>query len=351
MAKPIVLTDNIMNNYKLPLIFILSTFFVLLNTAHSKATMVEVANAQEIPKQEFINAVGTLLPYERVIIRPELSGKITKINFEEGAIIDKGEEIIKFDDRLAQAKLKNAEANFLNAEQNVKRLEASRGSASAQQLDAAKTAKLQAEAELEMAQIEVDHTILKAPFKGRMGLSNQDVGSYVQSGSDLTTIVNTEKLKLEFNLPERLAHTVEVEQPLQFSVDNFPKKRFTAEVYALSPEIEQEGRSLIVRALYDNQDSGLLPGMFTRISLEIPLGYNVVIVPEEAVFSSEGKQYVYKVISDNDQHIAKLTEVILGERSSYAVEILHGLKNGDQVVKVGQARIRDGSVIEPIHPK
>lgn len=351
MAKPIVFTDPIMNNDKLALLFILSTSFALTNIAHSKATLVEVANVQEIPKQEYINAVGTLLPYERVIIRPELSGKITAINFNEGAIVDQNSELIKFDDRLAQAKLKNAQANFLNAKQNVKRLEASQGSASAQQLDAAKTTQLQTEAELEMAQIEVDHTILQAPFKGRMGLSNQYIGSYVQAGNDLTTIVNTEKLKLEFNLPERLAHTIEIEQPLQFSVDNFPKKRFTAEIYALSPEIEQEGRSLIVRALYDNQDSGLLPGMFTRISLEIPLGYNVIIVPEEAVFSSEGKQYVYKIIHENNEFIAQLTEVILGERSTYSVEILHGLKDGDQVVKVGQARIRDGSIINPIDPK
>ncbi|MGL4675412.1 MAG: efflux RND transporter periplasmic adaptor subunit, partial [Wohlfahrtiimonas sp.] len=234
-----------MNYYKIPLLFTLLTSLSIANISYSKTVSVEVADTQETAKQEYIHAVGTLLPFERVILRPELSGKITSVNFEEGSLVDQGQELIKFDDRLANAKLKNAKANLSNAEQNVKRLEASRGSATAQQVDAAKTAKLQAEAELEMAQIEVDHTTLTAPFKGRMGLINQYAGSYIQIGSDLTTIVNTEKLKLEFNLPERLAHTVELEQPLQFSVDNFPKKKFTAEIYALSPEIEQEGRSLI----------------------------------------------------------------------------------------------------------
>lgn len=340
-----------MNNYKIPLLFTLLTSLSLSSIAYSKSISVEVADTQETSKQEYIHAVGTLLPFERVILRPELSGKITAVNFEEGSLVEQGQALIKFDDRLVNAKLKNAQANLSNAEQNVKRLEASRGSATAQQIDAARTAKLQAEAELEMAQIEVDHTTLTAPFKGKMGLINQYAGSYIQTGSDLTTIVNTEKLKLEFNLPERLAHTVELEQPLQFSVDNFPKKKFTAEIYALSPEIEQEGRSLIVRAIYDNQDQSLLPGMFARISLEIPLGYNVIIVPEEAIFSSEGKQYVYRVVKEGDEYIAKLTEVILGERSSYAVEVIHGLKNGDQVVKVGQARIHDGSVINPVEPK
>lgn len=340
-----------MNNYKLPLLFTLLTTLSFSTMAHSKSISVEVTDTQETPKQEYIHAAGTLLPYERVVLRPELSGKITAINFEEGAVVEKNQALIKFDDRLANAKLKNAEANLSNAEQNVKRLEASKGSATAQQVDAARTSQLQAEAELEMARIEVDHTTLTAPFKGKMGLINQYAGSYIQMGSDLTTIVNTEKLKLEFNLPERLAHTVELGQPLQFSVDNFPKKKFTAEIYALSPEIEQEGRSLIVRAIYDNHDQGLLSGMFARISLEIPLGYNVIIVPEEAIFSSEGKQYVYRVVQENDQYTAKLTEVILGERSSYAVEIIHGLKNGDRVVKVGQARIHDGAKINPIEPK
>lgn len=343
-----------MTNYKFPLLLALLSSLSLTTFAHSqtiKITNVEVTDTQEIPKQEYINAVGTLMPFERVIIRPEMAGKIVEVNFKEGALVNKDQELIKFDNKLANAKLKNASANLINAEQNVKRLEASKGSATAQQLDAAKTAELQAEADLEMAQVEVDRTVLKAPFNGRMGLINQFVGSYIQTGNDLTTIVNTEKLKLEFNLPERLAHTVKVNQPLQFSVDNFPKKKFTAEIYALSPEIEQEGRSLTVRALYENQDDALLPGMFARISLEIPLGYNVIIVPEEAIFSSEGKQYVYKVITEGDKNMAKLTEVILGERSSYAVEVIHGLKNGDRVVKVGQARIHDGALINPVEPK
>lgn len=340
-----------MTNYKKSLFFTLLATCSLLTFTYSKTINVEVANTQEIPKQEYINAVGTLLPFERVIIRPELSGKIIEVNFQEGSLVEKGSELIKFDARLADAKLKNAQANLINAEQNAKRIEASKGSATAQQLDAAKTSELQAEAELEIAQVERDHTILTAPFSGRMGLINQYVGSYIQTGSDLTTIVNTEKLKLEFNLPERLAHTVSIQQPLQFSIDNFPKKKFTAEIYALSPEIEQEGRSLIVRALYDNQDQGLLPGMFARISLVIPLGYNVIIVPEEAIFSSEGKQYVYRVVKNDNQYTAQLTEVIIGERLSFAVEVLNGLTDSDQVVTAGQSRIRNGSIIHPIEPK
>lgn len=340
-----------MKNYKLSILFATLISLSSLSLGQGKAISVEVENTEEIPKIENIYAVGTLLPYERVIIRPEMSGKIIEVDFKEGSLVKKNQVLIKFDARLAEAKHKNATANLQNAKLNVQRLEASKGSASAQQLDSARTAKLQAEAELEMAVVEVDRTILKAPFKGRMGLINQFVGSYIQNGSDLTTIVNTEKLKLEFNLPERLAHTVKVDQPLQFSVDNFPKKKFTAEIYALSPEIEQEGRSLTVRALYENQDDALLPGMFSRISLEIPLGYNVIIVPEEAVFSSEGKQYVYKVVEKDGQFSAKLTEIVLGDRSSYAVEVIHGLKNGDRIVKVGQARLRDGSVINPVDPK
>lgn len=339
-----------MKNYKLPLLLIilLSNF---LHTVSAKVISVEVTKTEEIPKQEFIHAVGTLLPFEWVVIRPEISGKIVAVDFKEGTLVTKNQVLIKFDARMAEAKLKNSQANLMNAQQTVKRIEASKGSASAQQLDTARTSELQAEADIEMAEVELDRTILRAPFNGRMGLINQFVGSYVQAGSDLTTIVNTEKLKLEFNLPERLAHTVRVGQPLQFSVDNFPKKKFTAEIYALSPQIEQEGRSLTVRALYDNQDDALLPGMFSRISLEIPLGYNVIIVPEEAIFSAEGKQFVYKVVKENNQYIAKLTEVTLGERLSYAVEVIHGLQNGDHIVKVGQARLHDGSVINPVQPK
>lgn len=328
------------------LIFIPSTIYA------NKTVSVEIAPTQEEEKVESVNAIGTLLPYESIVIRPEVSGKIETIGFEEGQTVEKSQILITFDHRTQEAKVKNAQANFVNAKQIMERLKAAKGSSSAQQLDAAEANLLKAEAELEMAQVELDRMTIKAPFSGRIGLRNFDVGSYVQTGIDLVNLMNIDRLKLEFNLPEYLAHTIAVGQPVQFIVDNYPKKIFAGDVYALSPEIEKEGRSLVVRALYDNQDHVLLPGMFARISLRIPLGYNVIMIPEEALFSSEGKQFVYKVIqNENGELIAKLTEVMIGDRNSFSVEIIRGLEKGDIVVKAGQARISDGSLIKDVNQK
>lgn len=342
-------------------------FFLLGGVAEAQSaprkgvriTEVELAEAKSEAKIEEIYAVGVLYPRQSVIIRPEIAGRVTEIGFKEGEPVEQGEVLLKLDASIAQADFNEAKAKEELAQQNVNRLSAARGGATAQALDIAKAELKQATARREVASATLNKMTLTAPFAGVAGLKKVEVGDYIQAGAEVVSLSNINQLKLEFSIPERVAHVAKVGQQVKFSVDNFPNRDFNAEVYAVSPEIEQRGRSLLIRAEFNNEDQTLISGSFARLNLLIPLDFEVVIIPEEAIFASEGKQFVYRAILDSEQsesldepiYRAELTEVELGERSAFNVEILSGLKGGDIIVKAGQVRINEGSLLREYDPK
>lgn len=318
--------------------------------AHAKVTDVELSEVVLQDKFEEIYAVGILHPYQEVVIRPEASGRIVNIAFKEGEMVEEGELLLALDSGIEAAELKERSAKRVLAKQNLDRLLAARGGSTAQARDMAQAEYEQAEANEAIAKTRYDRRFIHAPFAGTMGLKNVELGDYVQAGADIVRLLNIEQLRLEFNIPERVAHVVETEQNVNFTVDNFPNKLFTAEVYAVSPEIEQKGRSLTVLARFHNEDQSLIAGTFARLNLLVPLNYKVVIIPEESIFASEGSQFVYRAnpIAGENYFESELVPVEIGQRSAFSVEILSGLGADDIVVKAGQVRINNESHIADV---
>ncbi len=314
----------------------------------AKVTDVELAEVVLQDKFEEIYAVGILYPYQEVIIRPEASGRIMEIAFKEGEEVKAGDLLFALDSSIEAAELQESSAKRVLAKQNLDRMLAAQGGSTAQARDVAQAEYAQAVANEAIARAKYERRFIHAPFAGTMGLKKVELGDYVQSGADLVRLLNIDQLRLEFNIPERVAHVAEQGQNVTFTVDNFPNKRFTAEVYAVSPEIEQKGRSLSVLAKFHNEDQSLIAGSFARLNLLIPLNYQVIIIPEESIFASEGAQFVYRAVENaqGDGFIAELTPVEIGQRSTFNVEILSGLNPDDIVVKAGQVRIKDQSEIQ-----
>ncbi len=322
------------------------SFFPVVS--YSKVTDVELSEVIMQDKFEEVYAVGILHPYQEVIIRPETAGRITKIAFKEGELVDEGELLIALDSSIEAAELKDAKARQSLAKQNLDRLMAAKGGSTAQARDIAQAEYEQAAASAAIAQARYDRRFLYAPFAGTIGLKNVELGDYIQAGSDIVRLLNIDQLRLEFNIPERVAHVAEVGQKVSFTVDNFPNTLYTAEVYAVSPEIEQKGRSLTVLARFHNEDQSLIAGTFARLNLLVPLNYQVAIIPEESIFASEGAQFVYRANAKPELNIfeAELVPVEIGQRSAFSVEVLSGLNDQDIVVKAGQIRIKDKSPIK-----
>lgn len=318
--------------------------------AIAKVTDVELSEVILQDKFEEIYAVGILHPYQEVIVRPEASGRIVKIAFEEGGSVEEGDLLLALDSSIEAAELRETSARRILAKQNLDRLLAAKGGSTAQARDIAQAEYEQAVANEAIAQAKYDRRFIYAPFAGTIGLKNVELGDYVQAGADIVRLLNIDQLRLEFNIPERVAHVVETGQNVNFTIDNYPNKLFTAEVYAVSPEIEQKGRSLTVLARFHNEDQSLIAGSFARLNLLVPLNYKVIIIPEESIFASEGSQFVFRAKPSNEEDIfeVELVPVEIGQRSTFNVEVLSGLNADDIVVKAGQVRIKAGDSVRDV---
>lgn len=282
--------------------------------------------------------VGSLLANESTVIRPEIDGRIVRLDLTEGGIARKGDLLVKLDDDSRQAELAKAEANLALSRRNFERADElyRRQNLPASSRDEA-LAKLRAdEASLRIAQVALQKTELRAPFDGMLGLRQASVGDYVQPGAAIVGLDDVDPIKVDFRVPEVFAHRLKVGQAIQLSVDAVPGKTFTGEVYAIDPQVDVNGRSVLLRARVPNTDGPLRPGMFARVTLILDERADALVVPEEALIPQGQSHIVFKVV---DGKVAP-QPVTIGIRRKGVVEITSGLSEGDTVITAGQIKVR-----------
>jgi membrane fusion protein (multidrug efflux system) len=295
-------------------------------------------------------AVGTLRSRQSVVVRPEVSGRITQLNFRDGDRVRRGQLLVQLDDQLPMAQYKQAEAELSIARTNHKRnQELVEQKFIAQRAVDESAANLQvAQAKLALAQATLARLKILAPFDGVAGIRNISVGDYLKDGADIVNIEDLDAVYVDFRLPERFQAKVRPGQTALVDLDALPGKRFTALVQAVDPLVDANGRSVGVRGCIDNRQLLLRPGMFARVTPVFSVRDDARVIPEEAIVPQGGRQFVYKLVDgpDQDTRIARRTEVQVGVRQPGRVEITAGLQPGDLVVTAGQQRIqRDGMAV------
>lgn len=321
--------------------------------ATAKAVPVEVARVVAQRLLDDAQAVGTLRSRQSVILRPEVSGRVVKIAFEEGARVRKGQLLVQLDDTLQKAELIQAQAQLSIARANLRRNEelvAERFVA--QRVLDESAANLQvAIAQVALAEARLARMKLQAPFDGLVGLSNIALGDYVKDGADLVNIEDTSALTVDFQLTERYQSRINAGQAVQVRLDARPGELYEARVLAVDPLIDAAGRSLAVRAVMPPSPQGeLRPGMFARVTVVLSVNDAALMIPEEAVVPQGGRQWVVKLEREGQGDAARLVSrrvpVVLGARRGAQVEVLEGLGVGDRIVLAGQQRLqRDGTVV------
>ena len=311
----------------------------------TRATPVEVAQAELIPFAKGLTAVGSLKSDESVMLRAEQTGRIAEINFKEGQPVVKDQLLFKLDDAVARAELEQARASLAIAQgrQNRAKQLFSEGFVSKEARDDASNSLKVQQAAVDLAQAKLEKMRINAPFDGVIGLRSVSIGEYVSPGLDLAPLESIQKLKVGVRLPELYVAQVKTGQQLEIRVDALPNQRFRGDVFAISPLVEAGGRSVLVRAAVDNQAGHLRPGMFARVQL-LTQDAPALVVPESALSPSGQNQYVYRVINDRAEQV----EVTTGERHSGLVEIRTGLKSNDVVVIAGIQRLRDKALVKVI---
>jgi membrane fusion protein (multidrug efflux system) len=314
----------------------------------ANAVLVETAKIQTSRLAQAITAVGSLRSDESITIRPEVSGRISDIGVAEGQRVTKGSLLIRFDAAVQRAELQQAEANLALAKSRLDRARDlfTKNFISAQARDDAESNFQVAQATHDLAQARMTKLEIRAPFSGLVGLRQVSVGDYVKDGQDIANLEAIDPLKVDFRVPEIYMKQVAAGQAMQIALDAFPAQTFSGRVFAINPLVDANGRSIVVRAIVNNADARLRPGMFARVRLLTSDSRESMTIPEQALVPAGDDFYVFKVAEGK----AIRTKVEIGQRQTGIVEITDGLANSDVVVTAGQIKIRDGSSVKATEP-
>ena len=315
------------------------------------APVVESTLARLQPLSEQIEAVGSLRSRQGTMVRAEVGGRVTQINFRDGQRIRRGQLLVQLDDRLQRAQVQQAQAELSIAQANHKRNRelVAQGFISQRGVDESAAAVQVAQAKAELARATAARLRVLAPFDGVAGLRNISVGDYLKEGDAIVNLEDMNAMFVDFRLPERLQARVRPGQTARVQVEALPGSAFAAVVQAVDPQIDANGRSLNVRGCIDNRLMQLRPGMFARVNTRLGDDRQALMIPEEAVVSQGGRQSVIRLRQAGGEGDAprswstQRVDVATGTRSAGQVEVLRGLAEGERIVTAGQQRIqRDG---------
>lgn len=296
-----------------------------------------------------IEAVGTLISNESVVLRPEVAGRVVAINFIEGGRVARGDVLVELDSSIESAELAQAQAQQILARSNFERAkELRRNNAGTQRaLDEADAALRTANALVDLAQARLDKRRLVAPFDAWSGLRSVSPGDFVTTDTRIVNLEQTDPLKVDFRVPELFLPALAQGQRITLEIDAYPGEPFLGTVRALNPLVDAAGRAVVVRAEITNDAGKLRPGLFARVRLTLAERQNALFVPEQAVQPQGDKAFVFRVANGSDgKSVAKLTAVVLGARRGGEVEVMEGLTPGDVVVDAGLLKIRDGVPVQ-----
>lgn len=326
-----------------------STLAAVKSPAGPTVITVEAAPVKLSAVRRQIEAVGSLRSNESVIIRPEISGRITEILFEEGQRVRRGTPLFRLDAAIARAQLEQAKASLILSRANHERAEdLYRKGAGTQRARDEAISKLHAdEASVALAQATLDKATLVAPFDGIIGLRKVSVGDYVNPGQDLVNLENIEQLKVDFRVPEIYSMQLKVGQTVRITLDAIPNAVYEGTVYAIDPAYDPNGRAIILRARLPNRDGNLRSGMFARVTLLVEEREQAIVVPETALVPVGGDQFIYRVVEGK----AVLTKVVTGQRRKGQVEIVEGLEHDAVIVTEGAVKLRDGAAVRTVSPR
>lgn len=313
------------------------------------ATPVAVHTVQTQTFADVVEALGTAGANESVTITAKVSDVIARLEFDSGDRVEMGQILAELADAEEAAGLTEARATLRETARDVERIRdlTDRGVAPRSRLDEAVAANERARARVEAIEARVADRIIRAPFSGVVGLRNVSVGELVRPGDVIAQLDDASVIKLDFTVPERFLAVIEPGLTVQAVSPAFPDAVFEGEVAQVDSRIDPATRTVMVRALIDNADGRLRPGMLMTVEMrrderERPS------VPGSALVRFQDQTYVY-VIEDGERgSTAVRRDVTLGLRSNGMVEVREGVSAGERIVAEGVHRLRDGAPVSPV---
>ena len=308
--------------------------------------------------EDRVTAVGELVAPQHAEISAEVDGRVTELMLVEGQSVTAGDPLLELDPAKRRLELAAARAHVSEAAasvENVRRqvlrqreLQA-RNISSQSALDDSETALRLAQAKLAAAKADLgvesralEEATVRAPFDGMVVRRMVSLGEYVQVGRSLVEIVSLNPIEVEFRVAEIDSSFVRLGQEVAVHVAPYPDRSFGAKVTVISPTIDPNTRTLRVKAVVDNAEGLLRPGLFARADLGLSVHEGVAVVPSSAVLQRVDGSVVF-VLDGADRATRRVVQ--LGSFQEGRVEITKGLRAGDRVLVRGHADLLDGQQV------
>jgi membrane fusion protein (multidrug efflux system) len=290
-----------------------------------------------------LEALGTANANESVDIASKVSNRVVAVPFAEGQKVRRGDLLVELDGEQARAEVAIAEAALKESRSQYDRSRElySTKVLSESQLDQIEATLKANEARLAAARSRLGDLQIRAPFPGRVGLRRTSVGSMVGPGTIITTLDDTDTMKVDFTVPEAFLAAVTPGLAVSARSVSYPDQVFSGKVVSVDSRVDPSTRSITVRALVPNPAGLLKPGMFLTVRLARD-ATDALVVPEQSLVPEQGDMFVYVVKDDT----AEKRLVRIGQRRVGDVQVVQGLAAGDLVVTEGTQKLRDGARVQ-----
>jgi membrane fusion protein (multidrug efflux system) len=330
----------------------------LMDSGKSFAPPPEAISSFQVREEKWqgtLTAIGSVVAVQGVTVSPEITGLITELDFESGAVVSKGDILVRLNTSSEEAQLRALEAQLALSRINLERSRKLRSQDTVAQsdLDAAEATVKEDEANADAIRAAIQKKTIRAPFSGKLGIRQVNLGQYLDVGKPIVSLQSLAPIAADFSLPQQELSRLSTGMTIRLLTDAFPGHIFEGKLAAIAPEVDQSTRSVSLQALFDNADQSLRPGMFARVEVLLPEEKNVLVIPATSILSSPFGDSVYviepKAAGTNGGAglVVRQQFVRTGRARGDFLTVETGLKVGERVVSAGIFKLRNGmSVVE-----
>lgn len=313
---------------------------------------VSTAVAKKTTWQAQIRAIGSLRAVRGADLSPQASGVVDEIAFDSGNDVPAGKVLLKLKPNDDYAKLAQLQAAAELADQTLKRDREQFAAQAISQatIDTDVSTLKSANAQVVAQQALIEEKIVKAPFAGRLGIRQVDLGQYLAAGTTVVTLQALDPMLIDFYVPQQALDHLKIGQAAMATVDTFPGETFKGTVESINSKVDNASRNVQVRASFQNADRRLVPGMFATVAIDSGDSSTQITVPQTCITYNPYGDTVYLLVhgkgSDGKpKDTVEQRFVRLGATRGDQVALLAGVKEGDVLVSAGQIKLRNGSTV------
>jgi membrane fusion protein (multidrug efflux system) len=311
---------------------------------------VSTAVAREEQWPDTLTAVGSINAKQGVTLSPEIAGTVGEIAFESGAVVEKGDLLVRLNTSLEEAQLRAIEAQVELARVNTDRVRQLRANntVSQSELDTAEAALKQQQGNADAIRATIEKKTIRAPFAGQLGIRLVNLGELLDVGKPIVSLQALSPVYGDFSLPQQELARLKTGLRVRVFSDSYPGQVFEGTLTAMNPDLDQTTRSVQLQATFENADKRLQPGMFVRVEVVFREEQTVLAVPATAILSEPFGDSVYVIESNatNATLVARQQFVHTGRAHGDFISVSSGLKAGDRVVSAGLFKLHNGTRVQ-----